>query len=386
MKAPEITKYPLQRLLILLVALLSFFIQYPQPIPKDYTDMALTYTSSPFPDKPLHHVTIVITGATSGLGLSLSKKVHSMGGTLVAIGRSESKLRSLEESVGSVRFHGVLADFTDLNSISAAADTIQSKFKNIDYLICNAGITSGTGPTAQNYDEVFGVNYLSHVLLTEKLIPLLKRSKLNNGARVINISSTMHMQVNGEDLVSLLDSYAPVASHPSSNYVQSWKSYGNSKLAQIYYARSLSRKLKEDDKNKIRVLSLCPSWVATNIAGSNAKNILDLFAYQSDGFGIAPILFAMFDTSGGDNDDFVRSNSITKGGIIFKSLEKILRITNWPLGRLCLTSFGASFILVVQKFFADVGYGLTSAESFNTVYQDILYTWSLEVLKPWLRR
>jgi NAD(P)-dependent dehydrogenase (short-subunit alcohol dehydrogenase family) len=384
MKSPIITKYPLQRVLLVLTAFLSFVIQYPQPVPLNFNNMASSYVSSTSVLEPLQGITVVITGATSGLGLSLSKKVHGMGGTIVAVGRSESKLKLLSNDLQNERVHTILADFKDLDSISDAANQIRSKFKTIDYLICNAGITSEEKATPQNFDPVFAVNYLSHVLLTERLIPNLKRSKLEKGARIINVSSTMHIQVDGDDLVPTLND-SPVASQPLTGYVHSWKSYGNSKLAQIYYARSLSRKLNQDSRNKIKVLSLCPSWVATNIAGSILKYFLDIFAFQSDGFGISPILFAMFDTTGGDTDDFIGSNSLTAGGKFFKFMKSLLRLGKWPLVRLTCTSMGAGIVLVLQKFFANVGYSLTSVEGFNMVYQDALYDWSLDVLKPWVK-
>lgn len=383
MKTRNITQYPLQRILLVLTAFLSFVIQYPQPVPRNYNNMASSYVSSTSMQVPLQGITVVITGATSGLGLSLSKKLHSMGGTIVAVGRSESKLKSLSNDLQNERVHTILADFKDLDSISNAANKIRSSFKTIDYLVCNAGITAAEDATPQNFDPVFAVNYLSHVVLTEKLIPNLKRSKLDKGSRIINISSTMHMQVDGDDLVPSLHD-PPVASQPLTGYVHSWKSYGNSKLAQIYYARSLSRRLNQNNKNNIKVLSICPSWVATNIAGSMLKYFLDIFAFQSDGFGISPILFAMFDTSGGDTDDFIGSNTLNAGSKFFKLLESLLRLGKWPLVRLTFTSVGAGIVLIFQKFFAKVGYSLTSVEGFNMVYQDALYDWSLDALKPWL--
>ena len=86
-----------------------------------------------------------------------------------------------------------------MDSVSAACDKIRSKYKSIDYLINDAGLTNAPYrkiPTPQGFDIVFGVNYLSHFLLTEKLIPSLKRSKLANGSRIVRIASSAHVFVN----------------------------------------------------------------------------------------------------------------------------------------------------------------------------------------------
>jgi len=244
--------------------------------------------------------------------------------------------------------------------------------------------------TPQGYDEVFGVNYLSHFLLTEKLLPSLKRSKLVNGSRIIQIASSMHLMVNGDDLVPSMSSssVAPYASQPSSSSLHSMRSYGNSKLAQIYHARSLTRELEADKDNKgapVQVVSVCPSWVATPIKGASFKNVLDIFAFQSDGFGVAPILFAMFHRDVGASGDYVTSCSVLDGKVL-ACTEVAASLVSIPFYREIFLSIASMVFLGLglQKIFANVGFRATSIDAYDVTKQDALYKWSKVAIEPWM--
>lgn len=419
------TKSPFQRLLIFITVLISIALQYPQPRLdlSYYSELATNYTtargdvSTGTPEAPLNGITVVITGPTSGLGLGLAKKLHGLGATIIAVGRSATKLAKLSEEVGEgagaststddnkKRLIPIVADFKDLDSVSAAADEIKSKFKRIDYLVNNAGIhdTTRSSSTPQGYDLVFGVNYLSPFLLTEKLLPNLEQSSLQNGARIIQISSSMHFKTNGSSLVpNIAASLPPSASQPSSSIAHGIRSYGASKLAQIYHSRALARELHEDknsvggsgsgSKSSIQIVNVCPSWVATNIAGSFMKNILQLFAFNADGFGIAPILFAMFhpipsiSNEGGERslNDFVGSCSIFCNNAFFKATNILSFVDRTDSLRAFVVSNVANVLLLAQKFFASVDFRESSDASFNVEYQDALYKWTKDEISEWM--
>lgn len=128
----------------------------------------------------LDGVTIVVTGSTSGIGKSLVKLLLSYGAQVIAIGRSREKLLALELSTSIVTNNNdddgkatnriknniipILAEHSDLDKISQAADEIKKKVKRIDYLVNNAGFhyddcrqsSSYLNPTKQGYDMVFG--------------------------------------------------------------------------------------------------------------------------------------------------------------------------------------------------------------------------------------
>jgi len=404
----KIAKSPLQKLLLVIVLLLSILIQYPQPkLDLDYYtslyafDSTRSTANTAEPTPTLHGVVIIVTGATSGLGLSLTRTLHGLGGTIVAIGRSEVKLAALvneldgrdtleegEEEDGR-RIVPVLADFADLASVSAAADTILTRFPAVDFLINNAGMTyrpsedgtSAPPATVQGYDEVFGVNYLSHFLFTEKLRPSLEREEgAGDGsermpARIVQISSSMHHAVNGDDLVPSAElGGMPRAARPWTSLGHRIKSYPGSKLAQLYHTRSLARRLPS-----LTVVAVCPSWVATGIQGKDGtkKSLLDLFALQPSGFGIAPILFAMFHPYAGlSGADYVTSTSGT---------VPIWIMGYFPSGvREYVSCTGAYFFLPLQKLFSEVGFKRSSENSYDEGKRERLEEWSYRAVEEWL--
>jgi len=234
------------------------------------------------------------------------------------------------------------------------------------------------------------VNYLAPFLLTQKLLPLLERSTMRNSPRIIQITSSFHCSVDGSTLVPTKSaSSSPSASQPNSSIIHGLKSYAASKLAQIYHARSLTREFQQR-QSPIKILSICPLWVATNIAGSFMKNLLSVFAFESNGYGLAPILYAMFHPVSGVEDgeynDFVSNCSIP---INNKILEWIF---GWHFFEItgirqtfCYTIVGPT-LLLLQKFFATVGYKETSYESFNVDNQDALFQWSKDTISPWMKK
>jgi hypothetical protein len=161
-----IAKSPIQVLLISITILLSVLLQYPSPhLDRPYyRALATNFTEAKDGKPPLFGTAVVITGATSGLGLSLTKYLHGLGSTIIAVGRSPSKLEKLQKDLDKEskknRIVPVVADLSDLNSVSAAGKLIKSKFKKVDFLINNAGMVHSSEKehqaTAQGYDSVFG--------------------------------------------------------------------------------------------------------------------------------------------------------------------------------------------------------------------------------------
>lgn len=276
---------------------------------------------------------------------------------------------------------------SDLNSVSAAGKLIKSKFKKVDFLINNAGMVHSSEKehqaTAQGYDSVFGVNYLSHVLLTEQLLPVLEKSKMKNGARIINIASTAHIFPDGADLTPASEVTPPIASQPSDSIIHQMRSYGNSKLAQVYYTLSLSRDLAKKHSS-IKVLSLCPSWVATDIArGSKIGTMfLKVLAFSPNEFGLAPILYAMFHPDGGkDGKNHVTNTSFTQSFFVktfcstFES-QSLFRDVSFYIG--------GGVICVIQKLFASVGFSKSSLASYNEARQYSLDEWAKQAISSFM--
>ena len=237
------------------------------------------------------------------------------------------------------------------------------------------------------------MNYLAPFLFTEKLLPALEKSSMVQSSRIIQVSSSMHLSTNGSSLIpnnpssSSSSLSAPPASELNTSIMHNIAAYGASKLAQIYHSRSLTRELKQKNKSsKIQIVSICPSWVATHIAGSFMKNILQLFAFDADGFGIAPILFAMFHPHVGVNDnDFVGSCTILcMTNNFMKWTTQSLSMYGTDIMRQTVIAASGWVLMIFQKFFASVGFRESSTESHDIEIQDALYEWSKKEISPWM--
>ena len=352
---------------------------------------------------PLDGVHIALTGATSGIGLGLARYLHGLGATIIAIGRSASKLHALQNSLDgdadntNRRVESFVADLTDLSSVARAADEIAARFDSISYLINNAGLHYTNEvilgfwrkhATTQGYDVAFQVNYLSHFLLTEKLLPLLDKSE-KDAPRIIQVSSSFHWLSDGSDLaVSSGDDYPRASDGDVKSFFHRERSYANSKLAQIMHGRSLSRKLREGG-SKVRVVSICPGWVATNVTGSGMnKMLLQAIAYPNDGFGLASTLHAMFlPDAGADEkkDYFVNSVAFDVLGLAVENMG--LAGKQWPAAtgfRDALSWAFAITLLWTQRIASGAQYSASSPESYEQSAQDVVYEWSKDAVSEWL--
>jgi retinol dehydrogenase 12 len=201
---------------------------------------------------------LAITGPTSGIGAVAFTKLTPIFKEVYMIARNESKAKKLIEDLSiqdqkKVTF--IYCDLTDMDSVVAAAKSIQDKTSTLDVLINNAGgIFQNKEITKNGFEMGLAANHLGHFLLTHHLMPLLLTS---GGPKVINVSSEAHRaaRVNFDDL----------------NYKEkkfsSFISYANVKLFNILFSKSLAEKFGEKGLN---ALSLHPGVVKTNFAKETA--------------------------------------------------------------------------------------------------------------------
>lgn len=183
--------------------------------------------------RDLEQETILVTGATDGLGKRVGSELAQRGATVLLHGRSRERLEATFEEVrnetGSEKLRYYLADLSSLEEARELAGRIFSDEERLDVLVNNAGIIAQERKEGEEgYELTFTVNYLSHFLLTSLLLPLLEGSA---PARIVNVASA------GQ---SPIDFHDPMLERG----YDAMRAYTQSKLAQIIFTFELAEHLQ----------------------------------------------------------------------------------------------------------------------------------------------
>jgi NAD(P)-dependent dehydrogenase (short-subunit alcohol dehydrogenase family) len=182
--------------------------------------------------------TVLITGATDGVGKLVASRLAAAGARTLLHGRNEKKaesvIREIREETGNDELEYFQADFSSLEETRRMAETINAKHDRLELLINNAGIGFTTRgemereKSRDGHELRFAVNYLAPFLLTRLLLPLMRKSA---PARIVNVASAGQYPIDFSD-VMLGHGYDGV------------RAYRQSKLAQVMFTFDLSDELK----------------------------------------------------------------------------------------------------------------------------------------------
>ncbi|MCF8069886.1 MAG: SDR family NAD(P)-dependent oxidoreductase [Desulfobacterales bacterium] len=175
--------------------------------------------------------TILLTGATDGIGLETARMLVSLGHTVLLHGRNPAKLEKVAKTLAALpdsgRVESYVADLSRMDAVEALAKAVAEKHAKLDVLINNAGVFKTNDPiTLDGLDVRFAVNTFAPYLLTKRLLPLIESS-----GRVINLSSAAQAPVDLEALVGR-------------GRLPDGAAYAQSKLALTMWSRNMALAVK----------------------------------------------------------------------------------------------------------------------------------------------
>jgi len=203
--------------------------------------------------------TVLITGATNGIGKVAAFELAKKGATLSIVGRNPDKtaqvVKQIREQAKNPAVDGLVADLSSIAHIRRLAEEFRQKHAHLHVLINNAGgIFANRMLTVDGNEQTFALNHLAYFTLTNLLLDLLLA---NAPARIINVSSRAH---EGEWL-----NFDDLQNEKHYNF-GGYRAYGQSKLANLLFTYKLARRLAG---TVVTVNALHPGAVATGFGENN---------------------------------------------------------------------------------------------------------------------
>jgi NAD(P)-dependent dehydrogenase (short-subunit alcohol dehydrogenase family) len=205
--------------------------------------------------RPTEERTVLVTGATDGIGEEIARQLAARGARVIVHGRSHERAEAARERTGAAEV--AVADLASFAQVRRMIEEVAARHERLDGLVNNAGIGYGTAPrrgvrTEDGHEPTWQVNFLSAFLLTEGL-----RERLAGG-RVVHVSSGVHSS--GE--VDLEQPDEPRFATP----------YAQSKIALVMLAREQGERWRDGGP---AVNSCSPGWIATKMGGSGGGALAD---------------------------------------------------------------------------------------------------------------
>jgi NAD(P)-dependent dehydrogenase (short-subunit alcohol dehydrogenase family) len=205
--------------------------------------------------------TIVITGASDGIGAAAARRLCRGGENIVVVGRSETKAAAVAAELDADYF---VADFADLSQVRALADKVRSQYPRIDVLANNAGgMFTNVHNTPDGHEITFQVNYLAPFLLTTQLMEVL----VDSHATVLNTTSSSHKLLPRVTVTNLENT---AQRRPSI-------AYALTKLAIVAFTMELHRRYHASG---VAAATFHPGYVNSNFGDASGSRFLSFMKYR----------------------------------------------------------------------------------------------------------
>jgi NAD(P)-dependent dehydrogenase (short-subunit alcohol dehydrogenase family) len=207
--------------------------------------------------------TVVLTGASSGIGANAAARLAASGWDVAVVGRNPERTRAVAEKVGGTAF---LADYDRLDDVRELAASVAERYERIDVLANNAGgLIHARGVSADGHERTFQHNHLAPFLLTSLLMPKLTGARIIGTASVANLFGNLRL----DDL-----------EWRKRPWFGGWQAYGTSKIATILFTQSLAERGFE-------AYAFHPGYVATGFGVDSPLVTFANFASRNS-LGISP--------------------------------------------------------------------------------------------------
>ena len=249
--------------------------------------------------KTLHGKTVVITGANTGIGKVTATDLAKRGAKVIICCRSPERaqeaIKDIKNESGSQLVENVTCDLASLASVRKCAQTILGQEEKIDYLVNNAGVMwCPQWKTEDGFDMQIGTNHLGHFLLTQLLMPLIRKSAASgHHPRIVIVSSLGHTFVR--------HGFCFDDVHMDKGEYNTVMAYSQSKLANILHAKELAKQL---EGTGISVYALHPGAIMTDLGrhlyerlGCWAKPLIPLvtFVVKTPFYGAQTTLYCLLE-------------------------------------------------------------------------------------------
>jgi NAD(P)-dependent dehydrogenase (short-subunit alcohol dehydrogenase family) len=205
--------------------------------------------------------TYLITGCNSGLGLETLRVLSKRGATIIALARTTEKGQSALE-MHAAKGQAIECELSEPSSVRACIQTIKEQELIIDAMICNAGIMALPKPVIHHGHELqFWTNHIGHSMLVLGLL-----DSLADDGRVVILSSSAHKRTYKEGI-----RFNDLAAQKG---YSAWGAYGQSKLANLLFAKHLAKKFEGTKKTANAVH---PGVISTNLGRHINSTFILLF-------------------------------------------------------------------------------------------------------------
>lgn len=260
----------------------------------------------------------LITGGNSGIGKAAAIQLAMKGATVVILSRSKERGQQAVKDIinlsGNPNVELLVADLASQKSVRNAVQEFKSKHSNLHVLINNAAVfLPNRTETEEGIESTFAINYLSHFLLTDLLMDVLKSSA---PSRIINVASKHNgITINFDDLM-LTKKYSTI------------KAVGQTKLALVLFTKELARRL---DGSGVTVNSLHPGIVKSNLLNNMPwvlRKVSNLFSVSPERGAETVVYLAASNEVDGVSGGFFVNSKQAKTTAIADDKSVALRLWN----------------------------------------------------------